>query len=199
MFANILVGLLGALVFLFLFWQRLKEDYLPENIFTVAFYQLIGIIIGIIISQKFFPEWWFWIVFISFMATLGIGVARYKLRAYEVLESSVFAIIPWLSMFFLLDAVETSKVSSLIGFLLFIGAIGVFTMLDTKYKSFSWYKSGRIGFSGLTILGVIFLIRAVLAVFFTNVLSLVGTGDVIFSSVVAFVSFLLLFNLARKT
>lgn len=199
MFAKLLISLLGALIFLFLFWQRLKEDYLPENIFATAFYQLIGIVIGVIIANKFFPQWWFWTIFVFLSISLGIGIARYKLRAFETLEATVFAVIPWFSLHFLFDAIQTSRVSSLLGFLLFLGTIGIFTVIDAKYKSFSWYKSGRVGFTGLVILGLIFLIRAILAVFFTNVLSFAGRGDIILSSIVAFVSFLLLFNLSRKT
>lgn len=197
MMAKFLINILGGLIFLFLFWKRLKEDYSSEQIFAVAFFQLMAIGLGIGVAS-FFVNWWFWIIFVLLAIAILIGITKHKLRGLEALEASVFSLIPWLSLYFLYDSIKTSRVSSLIGFLLFLGAIGVFTLIDSRYKSFSWYKSGKVGFTGLVVLGLIFLIRSILAIFFQNVLSLVGKADIILSSVVAFAAFLLLFNLSRK-
>lgn len=184
-------------MFLFLFWKRLKEDYSSEQIFASAFFQLVGIGLGVAIAS-FFGDWWFWIIFVVLVIAQLIGIAKHKLRGFEIVEASVFSMIPWLSLYFLFDSIKTSRVSSLVGFLLFLASIGVFNLIDSKYKGFSWYKSGKVGFTGLAVLGLIFLIRAILAIFFQNVLSLVGKVDIILSSIVAFISFLLLFNLSRK-
>jgi len=69
--------------------------------------------------------------------------------------------------------------------------------LDTNYKRFTWYKSGRIGFAGLFTASVIFLVRSVLAITKVHMISFVGSGEAVVSGIMAFVGFLLLFDLGR--
>ena len=57
MIANILTNLIGVLVFLFIFWKKLREDYTSETIFSLAALIFAGMIISSIVSFNFFPEW----------------------------------------------------------------------------------------------------------------------------------------------
>lgn len=199
MVPNLLVVIPGVILFLFIFWKKLKEDYLSDNIFFTAFYSLFGLLAGSILSIKLLPDWWFWQVVIFSFSGLLIGVLRFKLRIYEVIEAYLIAILPWFSLFFLTNSILNSNLYSFFGFSFLTLLIGLYYFLDTHYKNFSWYRSGRVGFSGLSILGVFLLARALLAPISNVVLSLAGKTDSMISGVLAFIVFLLIYNLAKTS
>lgn len=199
MIPNLLVAIPGVVLFLFIFWKKLKEDYLSDNIFFTGVYALFGIVLGVILSIKFFPDWWFWQVGVLSSVGLLIGILRFKLRIYEVIEAYLIAILPWFSLFFLTNSILNSNFYSFFGFSFLTLLIGLYYFLDTHYKNFSWYRSGRVGFSGLSILGIFFLTRAALAPISNVVLSLAGKTDSVISGVLAFVVFLLIYNLAKTS
>ena len=195
---GMMFNVLGILIFLFLFWKRLKEDYISNQVFSTAFSVVLAIILFNILARIFFPAWWFWASFFGISLSLLFGVLRYRLRIFETVEASVISLLPWLGLTFLIDSVSNSNLTSSVGAAAISVLIVAFFLLDKHYKSFSWYKSGRVGFSGLTILGLFFLSRAAIAASITNVLSFSGKYEVFLSAVLAFVSFLLVFNLARS-
>lgn len=180
----------GVILFLFLVWRRLKEDYSREIVFGVAFLVLLGILAGYLVSIRFFPAWFFW--FEAFGALLGfsLGIFKYDLRFFETFEAVFFALLPWLLILFVRNAILIS--------VFILSLILLFTFLDNKYKSFSWYRSGRIGLSGLLTAGVFFVARAAIATFFPSVVSFAGRSEVILSGISAFTIFLLVYNLARS-
>ncbi len=195
---KIAFNIVGILLFFFLFWRKLKEDYDSSRIFTFALFVALGVIIFSFISQKVLPQWWFWADCLG--ATLGfvLGRLRFKFRFFENLEAVTIGLLPWLSVIFLQDAILNSSWSSLIAFVVLLVIIAFYVFLDTHYKKFTWYKSGKVGFSGLTTLGVFFLIRTAVAAGFPSMLSFLGPIDSIISGVIAFTSFLLVFNLSRQ-
>lgn len=197
MLAKIVFNILGILVFFFVFWKRLKEDYTAGQIFTTGLYMIIGISLTVIISTKFLEPWWFWLSFAGAALGLTLGVLRFKLRFFETFEAGVAATLPWLGVVFLSDSIEKSNPISLIGFMVIILLIALFYFLDAHYKKFAWYKSGRVGFTGLTSLGLLLLLRVAVAPVIPDVLSFSGKYEAIISGILAFVSFLLVFNLAR--
>ena len=192
------VSLLGALVFLFVFWKRLKEDYAVEMIFETCFYVLLAILIGWLISLKFSPEYFLWAVFASSILGLYIGVLRFKLRFYEALETLVIASLPWLSFIFLKDSVVNSSLSSFIGFLVILIIIFAFYFLDTHYREFTWYKSGKVGFAGLSTLAIIFAIRTATFLAGIRMLSYLYHYEAILSGFMILISLVLLWNLSHK-
>jgi len=191
--------ILGIIIFLFIYWKRLKEDYSSSMVFTSGLYVILGIGIFGAIASRFLPVWWFWFDMLGVAVGLGLSILRYKLRFFETLEALTVALIPWFSFVFLINSIQTSSLVSLVGFIIMLLLLVSFYYFDARYKRFVWYRSGRIGFSGLTILGVFFLIRSLVAVFLSDVLSFVGTLDVLLSAVLAFSAFLAVFNLARTT
>ena len=173
MFTNIFFNILAAVVFLFIFWKKLKEDYIPNQIFSAAFSAILGVLLANILIFNFFPSWWFWASLIGFCAGLTISIYRFKLRFFEVLDSSVISALPWL-------------------------LIPIYLFSDAHYRKFTWYKSGRIGFSGLTVVGLFFLTRSLVALAFDNVLSFVGKTEIYFSTTLAIVSFFAIYSLSKK-
>lgn len=199
MIGSIVTTLAGIILFLFLFWRRLNEDYPSSQIFTTAFYVLAGILLGYGVSLKVSRESWFWIELVGIILGFGVGILRYKFRFFEVLEALTLGLLPWLGLFFLRDSIDSSSLPSFLSFFAVTCLITLFAFLDSHYKNLSWYRSGRIGFSGLTTLGTLFLLRATFASFFPFVISFVGKYEVVLSGVAAFVFFLATFNLARST
>lgn len=197
MLASILVSLIGILVFLFIFWRRLKEDYSTDIVFSSVFIIVFTCLAGGFISLKFFPEWWFWGATFGIILGFTIAALRFSLRFYETVEAVVLGLFPWLIVLFITDSVRNSSLFSILYSVTIIAELVLFNYLEENYKNFTWYKSGRAGFSGLTILGIFFIIRAVIALFSPFVLSFVGKTDAILSGVSAFIVFLLLFNLSK--
>ncbi len=198
MIVNILVSLIGILIFLFVFWRRIKEDYASDVVFTAGFLVVAGIILGGLISKQFFPSWWFWASTVG--ASLGIllGIVRFSLRPFETVEAGVIGLLPWVILIFWLDSIKNSSLVSLIYSVGILALLGLFYFLDGHYKDFTWYKSGRVGFAGLTVAGFFFILRAAIAIFFPSVLSFVGKFEALVSALSAFIFFLLTFNLARS-
>jgi hypothetical protein len=120
------------------------------------------------------------------------------MKFFETLDACIPGFLFWALFVFLSDSIAFSNLSSLIASGIVLLIIVLFFFLDSRYKRFVWYRSGRIGFSGFSVLGIFFILRAVFAAAFIDVLSFVGTLDVIISAVVAFFSFLIVFNLARN-
>lgn len=199
MLTNILVSLSGIILFLFLFWRRLKEDYPANQIFTTAFYVLGGILLGYLVSLKVSRESWFWTELAGITLGFNVGILRYKLRFLEVLEALTLGLLPWLGIIFLQDSIDNSSLSSFLSFFAVTCLITLFAFLTSHYKHFAWYKSGRVGFSGLATLGTFFLVRAAFASLFPFVISFIGKYEAILSGTAAFVFFLATFNLARST
>ncbi len=199
MLLKITFGLIGVLLFLFLFWKKLKEDYESETIFTSAFCILFGIAGGLLISVRFFPSWWFWLALLGSAVAFIIAVIRFKLKILETTEAWVVANLPLFGLAMLTDYIQKSTLFSGIGTILILVLFVSYFVIDKHYKSFRWYKSGRVGFSGLTILAVFFLLRSAVAVTFPDVLSFVGRIDTILSGVVSFACFLVILSLAKNS
>ena len=190
--------ILGVAIFLFIFWNKEREDYPSGEIFSTSFYILLGIGLGVLISHKFFHSWWFWTSLVGVAAGFALGIIRFNFRFFETFEALIIGILPWVSLFFLSDSISSSSIFSFAAFAVVVALMALYHFLDRHYKSFSWYRSGRIGFSGLTVAGVFFLLRAAVASFFPFVLSFVVSVEAILSGVAAFTLFLLTFNLARQ-
>lgn len=195
--ASHLSNILGVFVFLFIFWKRQKEDFSSEIIFKSAFYILTGIGAGYLTSYYFLKDYWLWLAFIG--GSAGMLIANWQLRTkfHEAFEAFIVSSLPWLGITFLLDSVVHSSLSSFLGFIVILIIIFVSYWLDANYKAFGWYRSGRIGFSGVVTLGILFLVRFGIAIFRISVLSFVGKFEPILSGIGILVSFAILISLGR--
>ena len=198
MIFDIFAGFLGSLIFLFIFWKKLREDYAGGQVFNSAIYILFGTYLGAFLAFKFYSPIWFWAGFFGLLIGLLFAEIRFKFRFFETLEAVVIGILPTISLVFLSDSVKTSSIYSFAAFIAIVLLMGLYYYLDKYYKTFSWYRSGRIGFSGLSVAGLLFLLRALFALPFSFVLSFVNRYEVILSGITAFIFFLLTFNLARR-
>lgn len=198
MLIPILLNIIAIFVFLFLFWRRLREDYTSNQIFTTAIFVLLGIGLGILLSLEIGKNWFFWLSMLGVSLGFGLGVWIFKLRFYETLDSLIASLLPWLAVTFLSDSIVNLSLSSLVASAITFSMSFLYYYLDGHYKNLSWYRSGKVGFAGLATAGVFFLLRAALAIPFGFVLSFSGKFEALISALVAFIFFLLVFNLARQ-
>lgn len=194
--ANLSINLLGLLTFLFIFWKRLKEDYASEIIFKSASYIFLGMSIFYLISFNFIKDWFLWFSF--FGGVLGLILAFYsqKVRFYESFESFVISSLPWISLMFLTNSIQTSSLISFSGFVVMLILMFLAYWLEANYKKFFWYKSGKIGLSGLIILAVILTFRLTVAIFKIDMLSLVSLEKYL-SGAFLILDIFLIYKLAR--
>lgn len=195
---KVVFSIFGVFLFLFLFWRRLKEDYASSQIFTTAFYILLGIFLASGVSIYFFPSWWFWLELVAALVGIVVAVWRFRLRFFEVLEAFILAILPWFGFVFVWDFIRAGSQISALASGVIVLLIGLFYFLDSHYRGFTWYQSGRVGFSGMTVAGIFFLIRVAVAVGSFGVLSLVNGKDSILSGITAFLCFLAVYSLAKE-
>lgn len=197
MIVNWLACLVGILLFLFIFWKKLKEDYSSNIVFSLSFFILSGVLLGYLTSEYFFPHWFFWLE--AFGAFLGftIGIIKYNTRFFETFEALFIAFMPWLTLFYLAELINKPSLGIAVVTFLNFGLILLFDFVSTRYKNFSWYKSGKIGLAGLLTSGVFFLTRAAIASLLPSVVSFSGRSETVLSGVCAFTIFLLIYNLSK--
>lgn len=199
MLVMVIANLFGLFAFIYLMWLKLKEDYHYERIFNFSFIILFGLLITSVFSRFFFQEYWFWLNLIGLTSGFVFGLFLLKFKFYESLNSFVVAILPYLGIYFLSSSIIKYSLVDFVAFWVVTVFIFFYFLFEATYRKFNWYKSGRVGFSGLLVAGLFFLARAILAYFFVNQVSLVGTVDVYLSASFSFLFFLLLFNLSRNT
>jgi len=205
-----LIFLLGSFVFLFTYWKRLKEDYAGVEIFTSGFYILTGVGVFSLAFDLFLKNFlhdslffqdaglWFWGGVVGAIAGFVVSVLRFKLKIFETLEAMGLGMLFLLLPFFVYEALKNQSIFSLIGSIILIGLISIFFFLEGRYRKFTWYKSGKVGFSGLSTLGLFFLLRTIVGLVFPFVFSFIGRIDSLISGSVSFILFLLLYNLGEQ-
>ncbi len=198
MFWEILINLCGSVVFLFILWHRLKEDYSHKIILDTGFLVIVGLILSQLISKFFLPAWWFWLAVGVGSLALGFSIYRNKLKLFETIDAAVSGIFPWLLLVFLYSSVSTKNIYTLGGFFVILAIYLLYHFLNSQYKKFSWYHSGKVGFSGLTTIGTFFLFRTFAGTLLTDMLSFVGKEDMFISGLLAFLAFLGVFHLSRQ-
>jgi len=76
--------------------------------------------------------------------------------------------------------------------------IGIFQYIDMHYKNISWYRSGKVGFSGLAITAIFFLTRIIVSVFYPQTLSILPNYEIYISTICVLLSLALTYNLSRS-
>ena len=198
MIVNILIIFLGVLWFFFNYWRRLKDDYISSQIFASGIYIIGFTLLFYFTVKKYLPAYWYWGGFGGFILGVIVSSKRIRLRYFETFESAIVSVLPFLAAIYLMDTVKNSSLFSLGGFIITFGFLLIYRILNDRYKNIGWYKSGRIGFAGLTTLGIYFIFRGIVALVFPFMLSFSGNYETILSGVVSFFLFLMVFNLSKK-
>lgn len=196
------------MAFLFIFWKRLKEDYSSKLIFDSGFIFIGSFIVFSVIfflSSKLAPDnnlfrpsqMWFWGGVLGILIALRIITSKLKLKTVETFEAAIVGSVFWMLVFYFVNFIQTSSAQSGILAAVCGGLLILFYVLNNNYKKFNWYKSGKVGFSGLMVSGLFFLFRVFFAYFAPYSFSVIGRVDVLLSAVSAFLLFFSLYNLSE--
>lgn len=170
---------LAFTVFSFVLWKKLKDDYTHDLIFSFTLISLFVAAFGVILAENFLPGFSFWIVFLLQLVCVTWFVKAGYFKFYELVDAFGVA---WLSFFLssnlsdLLTQIIKDKGIRILDlhFVLHVVLIGfVFLLYKTilkRYRSFSWYPSGKIGFLGFAVLALYFLFRGLVAIVISGVL-----------------------------
>lgn len=190
----------GLLFYLFFAWKKLKEDYRSETIFAFLFFVLIVLALFVGFGRFLFHlgSYWFWSAVSGSLIGFLIGVWRFKVKFFEAFEAVFMGLLNLLGLYIFEDALRNQSFTSLGLSIFILSLFFFFFFLEGKYKEFAWYRSGRVGFSGLFSLGLFFVLRSLVASFYPYVISFSGSFDAIISAIAAFTCFLMLYNLARS-
>lgn len=191
----LIANILGLTLFFFFLWKRLKDDYHYEKIFNFGFLILLGTIIGYFVSNYIFKEYWFWIQLLITACLFMFNIIRQKMKFFESFEALIIGSLPWIGLVFLTDSVGRSSLSSFLLFWITLICVFFFFLLDSQYRKFTWYKSGRVGFAGVVTGFVFFVSRIVLYLIYPKTISFVPNFEIYFSSTFALVFFLLTYKL----
>lgn len=202
-------GTLGALFFLFIYWRKMREEYpvklIFSNAFSILFSVIIGTIVGFLITDSI-PETrifdkeglWFWGAVLGFIISFIFYNFKNKFEFFENLETTGIGLLVWLGFISLAYGLSNLRLDAFISAILIAVLLLVYKVLASKYKTFSWYKSGRVGFAGITTLALFFLIRSGIAIYGGSMLSFAGRIEVILSSVISFLLFFAVYNLSQN-
>ncbi len=154
----------GAVVFLYLTWRRLYEDYEEKKLVAFAWVAVLAFFWGNrlafgLINGQVGGDWWEWLVFweksgeilaggyVGVLLVSVVWVWKNGWKLWSFLEDNVFGFL--ILCFFWLVAwgvgegfgVEILRVAGmvLLAWLLTVYLVG-------RYRSFVWYRSGKKGF-----------------------------------------------------
>ena len=185
-----IIRILGIVLFAYLTWRNLRENYEEDKIVTYSWLALLGFLIGGRITYGLvnFGVWNdSWASWFSIWNKPGMDYVGGFLTL--ILTSTIFSkvnnwkIIPFcedglindliLLSFLIADEFVRTKFNLMIGAYLLFLILMVFLVkaIKKKYRSFIWYKSGKKGFTFLATMFLSFLILGFLRMFFqTNII-----------------------------
>jgi hypothetical protein len=173
-FLSAILILLGTVLFSFAFWRKLKDDYENDEIFTSTLMLLFGGLIGWFVVGRWFEPLVFWGFALGFLISGIYATVRLGLKSFETIDSMAWAFF-WLWVFVELRVVFMGGLGrygiNLLPLTAPILGLFVYRFLDSRYRRFSWYPSGKIGFLGLASFAVYFFFRAAVAFTLFGVLS----------------------------
>lgn len=206
-----ILRILGILVFLYLIWRNLKDNYDSQKIISYSWLSLLGFFI---VGRIFFGliNWGVWntnlLDWVSVWnkpgmsyigGFLGLGLISWiycRTQQWKFLAFMEDVMKPVLILLWFLIADEWLRakfdLKVLIYLLILIVVYFISVWVSKRYRSFVWYKSGKKGFVLLFVNFLFFLMLAIdLIVFKENLI------NVILASIISLISVLGLFILGK--
>jgi hypothetical protein len=194
----VIANILGIFLFFYLIWRNLKEDYHYEKVFNLGFIGLSAFLLANFVSHFIKGPFWFWILILFLLLGFLIVVKKQRMKFFETIEAYFVGLMPWIGLFYLADSVNKLSLASFVAFWITFILIFIYFYVRTHYRSFSWYKSGRIGFAGLFTLLLFFLSRVIGSLFYNNLVTMAGKYEVYLSGSASLLILVLMYNLFKE-
>lgn len=164
-FFSVVLILLGTVLFSFAFWRRLKEDYGSDEIFKATTMLLVGGLVGWLIVDRWFGEFAFWGFALGFLISVVYITLRLTFKPFEIIDSVAWAFF-WLWVFVELRFLLIHGLGQWVNIFLVVApvlSLISYKFLTSRYRRFSWYPSGRIGFLGFSSFAIYFFLHSAVA------------------------------------
>jgi len=205
-----ILRILGIIVFLYLTWRNLKDDYTSEKVITYGWLALVGFLVlgrvGFgVVNFGIWKNWSDWLAVwnkpgMSYVAGfLGLAVATWlyglvnEWKFLAFMEDNLSSVLAFL-WFLMADEFLRARMDlrPLIYLVILIVVFLISRIVSKKYRSFVWYRSGKKGF---VFLFSVFLAFLLLAIGFG--LMDEGLVSVVLSLIISLISLITLFILGK--
>lgn len=181
-----IIRVIGIIIYLYLVWRNMKEEYGDEKMISFAWLSFLWFLVGGrglfgLINWGIFGDSWFnWFLFWThpgfsyFGGFWGIFFfiwwysQKNGIKLFSILEDLVNNFL-WLLFFLLLNDFifmrDIYLLGAIFGVLL---AILMAKYFKLKYRSWSFYKSGKKGFVFLSMAFILFLSLSIFSLFLGN-------------------------------
>lgn len=218
-FIAIFTLFIAIIFFLFSYWKNLKDDHTSETIFSSGFILLCSAIAvamliqllgkGIVPTRIFSPRGlWFWGGAAGFLGAMFFIARKHSIRFFELFESATVSMLLGLLVISIIELLEARTPATIAVSVILFLLVLFYHFLRRNYKSFSWYKSGRVGFASLATISLFFFTKAISAIFFYAPMVSFGRGkgyslfigrvDAIISTAAAFFLIVCIYNLSHN-
>lgn len=194
----VIANILGIFLFFYLIWRNLKEDYHYEKVFNLGFIGLSAFLLANFVSHFISGPFWFWILILFLLLGFLIVVKKQRMKFFETIEAYFVGLMPWIGLFYLADSVNKLSLASFVAFWITFILIFIYFYVRTHYRSFSWYKSGKVGFAGLFTLLMFFLSRVIGSLFYNNLVTMAGKYEIYLSGSASLLILVLMYNLFKE-
>lgn len=167
---------LGSLLFSFVLWKKLRDDYTNSQIYSFTLFSVLASLLGLWVANTWLPEFAFLITFLSFVLSSFLLLKYLQIKFFEFIDAVSIASLYFyflLRVGILLQQIEAEgfdlknisfqvDVAEII--LVLISAY-LYKFFLKRYRQFSWYPSGKIGFAGLATVALFFLFQVPVQVY----------------------------------
>ncbi len=193
----LIANILGISLFLFILWKKLRDDYLSQQIFSTGFFiATLIMVLKITYYLLNYPDNIFIIILILAISAI-VAIRRFRFNTLEFTDSLVISFLSWHAISQLAYILKLDLQAAL-ELLASCILIFVFLFLQPRYKSFNFYKSGKIGFCGMAVISLYFLYRTAIAMISDDMLFFSKFVDLSIALTVFLVSTLTTINLSAK-
>lgn len=159
-----MVELFGFILAAYIFWKKLKEDFPPEGIFSLTLIiSLLGLFLGRVVYilsnlGKFGFDYLSRIFFLDFpgisipggflsgMLGLNLYSRRRRWDTWLIADAALNFFLIVMGTINLTNLIRNFSYQALGALILVVLAILIAEKIGKQYRSFSWYKSGKVGF-----------------------------------------------------
>lgn len=162
---SLVLSFVGILLFSFVIWKRLREDYTNDQIYLLSFALFICALGARWIASNWFIGFEVWFVVVACAGALNYLLKRLGIKFFEFVDALAPATFYFLFFWYLGKLVLGGKDQLLIigpQVLLSFAMLFIYQFLLSRYRKFSWYPSGKVGFAGLASFAIYSLFRSIL-------------------------------------
>lgn len=167
---------LGGISFSFILWKRLREDYPYELIFSATLILLgAGLLTTSFLGAVGDFSFWGGALLVSTAGFYTIKKLGFKFFEFVDAVVPAFFLLSFFVSLAIAFAKDLANLLSLAQTVVPLFSLVTYNFFFARYRRFSWYPSGKVGFAGFSSLGVYFILRGAVVFYKAAVLSLDST------------------------